>query len=258
MSITIKGKTELDERENETYMKMKKLRLSVMAETFKEQILNPNSTIASFSDRIAMLVDAEVGARDSKKMKKIVSRSCMKYPNAYLDQSIYDPERKLNTQVIEHLSTLDEWLQSGMNLLLTGATGTGKTWLANALMIIGASRFKTVMSYKTQKLMLEMDQHSKDGTLLQFENELASYDLLFLDDFGLADNSVAHSRYMFEVLDSRSPYKPTIVASQVPVANWYGFFKDDTYADASLDRLINHAYRIPMEGPSQRKKHRID
>lgn len=256
MSNTVKGIRELTEQEEMTIRQLKSLRLSTMAEAYEQQIMDPNSSIGSFAARISSIVTAECDARRSKKINKIIAKANLKYSNAFIDDSIYDPDRHLNVELIQHLSRdMNQWLDSGTNLLLTGATGTGKTWLCNALMVQAAHKYKSIKSYKTQSLMLEMDRHYQDGTLLQFENEIASYDLLFIDDFGLADNSFVHSRYLFEILDARCPKKTTMIATQIPITNWYSIFKDDTYADACLDRVLNHAYRLPMEGASQRKKY---
>lgn len=252
MSITIHGNTELTPQEEAITIKLRKMRLSGMAEEVEKQLLDPNSATGSFTDRITRIVDNEWNMRTTKKINKLLKKAALKYPYASLDDRIYDPARQLNTPLIEELSKC-EWLEHSKNLIITGATGTGKTYMCNIFGVLAVNRFKTVFYYRASALMNNMEKHVLDGTALNYQTELAFCDLLIIDDFGLMELSVDHSRYLLEVLDSREARKPTIVASQFPVSSWYDLFKDNTYADACLDRLVNGAYRIDMKGESLRK-----
>lgn len=230
---------------------LKQMKMSGMAEAYEEQILNPNSDLNSFNDRFSNIVNFEWELRFNKKFNRYLKKATLRYPQASFDESIYEPERKLDTDTIERLSDC-KWLDEGRNLLITGATGAGKSYLSNALCIAAIRQFKTVRYIRANTMMSEMDQARIKGNYLEYINNMARLDLLVIDDFGLMDLDLDKCRDFFEVIDSRDNLKSTIIVSQLPVKSWYDLFIDNTYADACLDRIIHKAFRLELNGKNMR------
>lgn len=230
---------------------LKQMKMSGMAEAYEEQILNPNSDLNSFNDRFSNIVNFEWELRFNKKFNRYLKKATLRYPQASFDESIYEPERKLDTDTIERLSNC-KWLDEGRNLLITGATGAGKSYLSNALCIAAIRQFKTVKYIRANTMMSEMDQARIKGNYLEYINIMARLDLLVIDDFGLMDLDLDKCRDFFEVIDSRDNLKSTIIVSQLPVKSWYDLFVDNTYADACLDRIIHKAFRLELNGKNMR------
>lgn len=252
MSIVKRGVFELTPNEEEIISKLRGLKLSMMAEEFKRQVLDPNEDIKPFDERVENMINAELDSRTSKKINRLIKKSGLKYPQASLDEKIYEPDRELNTPLIEDLAKCN-WLEQSKNLIITGPSGTGKTYLCNAFGVLAISHFKSVYYWRANLLLQELKCKDLKEDLMHFHNELAYCDLLIIDDFGLMELSKEHCRYLLDILDAREGKHPTIIASQFPVSNWYNLFKDMTFADACLDRIANVSYRLEMKGSSLRK-----
>ena len=164
---------------------------------------------------------------------------------------IYDPSRQLDTAIIEELAKCD-WIDQGRNLVITGKTSSGKSYLANALAICALKKFKTVRYYKASSIINELAKAEKLGTYQEALNQFAEYDLLLVDDFGLMNLDLDKCRNLFEVFDCRDPYKSILLVSQIPVSSWYDLFVDHTYAEASLARVLSESYRLEMNGKNMR------
>lgn len=231
--------------------KLKRMRFSGMAQALEEVLSDPNADLIPFREKVSKLVDAEWELRYNKKLNRFIKKATLKYPAADLDETIYDPERQLDVRVIEELSKCD-WIEQGRNLMITGQTGSGKSYLANALGISALRQFKTVKYIRASQLI---DNLNRAEALDTYREELAllvSFDLLVIDDFGLMQLDLNKCRNLFEVLESRDPGKSTMVVSQFPVSSWYDLFQEHTYADACLNRLLNNAYRLEMNGKNMR------
>ena len=231
--------------------KLKSMRFSGMAEALEEVFRNPNADLLPFREIINKIVDAEWDLRYTKKLNRFLKKATLKYPGADFDDSIYDPSRMLDTRVIEELAKC-EWIEHGRNLIVTGQTSSGKTYLSNALCICALRRFKTVKYIKASQLINELAKAEKFDNYQELVNEYAGYDLLAVDDFGLMHLDINQCRNLFEVFDSRDPYKSILVISQFPVSSWYDMFQEHTYAEACLARLLNDAYRLEMNGKNMR------
>lgn len=175
----------------------------------------------------------------------------MKYPAADLDEAIYNPERQLDVHVIEELSKC-EWIEQGKNLVITGKTSSGKSYLANALCICALRQFKAARYMKANQLINELSKAEKLDVYQEELNLFAGYDLLVVDDFGLMNLDVNKCRNLFEVFDSRDPHKSILIISQFPVSTWYDIFQNHTYAEACFARLLSRAYRLEMNGKNMR------
>ena len=170
---------------------------------------------------------------------------------ADLDSSLYDPERQLNTHVIELLAKGD-WIDEPNNLLITGGAGAGKTHVACALCVTALHQMRAVKYIRANYLLQESAHAHSEDNYYEYSNKMADYDLLVIDDFGLMDLNLDKCRDLFEIIEARDCRKSTVIISQMPVANWYQLFGDNTYADACLSRMTSKAYRLDFPGRDRR------
>ena len=235
-------------------MRLKSFRVPEMAHILEEQLKDPNADLNTFMERMASMVDAEWQARADKRFNRLMKEAHLRYPAADLDETIYRPERQLDTQTIERLSTC-HWIEEGKNLIVTGSSASGKTYLINAFCVTAMKQSKSVKYIKANTLMSEMEQARIKSTNLDYLNKLTKLDLLVIDDFGLMDLDLDKCRDLFEVLDTRDGRKSTVVISQFPVSTWFDMFADNTYADACLTRITDkhHTYRLEMNGINMRE-----
>ena len=195
--------------------KLYKMRMSGMAEAFENQLMNPNSGLESFETRFSEIINHEWSGRENKKFNRLLKQATLKYPAADLDSSLYDPERQLNTHVIELLAKGD-WIDEPNNLLMTGGAGAGKTHIACALCITAMHQNRTVKYIRANTLLKESDHARQEGTYFEYSNEMAAYDLMVIDDFGLMDLDIEKCLDLFEIIESRDCRKATIIISQIP------------------------------------------
>ena len=242
----------LSSEENVLLDKLYKLRMSGMAEALEKQLLNPNAELEGFMPRISDIIGFEWEQRQTKKVNKLLKDATLKYPNADLDQSLYEPERGLDTHTIELLAKGD-WIDVPRNLLITGDAGAGKTHVGNALCISAIQQMRTVKYIRATPLINEAAKACDLGNETDYINRMASYDLLAIDDFGLMELTMDKCRLLFEILETRDCRKSTMVISQLPVSKWWEMFKDNTYADACLSRLVHKAHRLEFKGRDMRK-----
>lgn len=231
--------------------KLKKMKFSGMAEELASQEEDPNIDLVSSSVRIEKLINAEWELRQTKKINRLLKKACLRYPDASFDETIYDERRHLDANMIERLSQCD-WIVEGKNLIITGLTGGGKTYCANALGTCAIQKYYTVYYVKVNLLLQDLVNAEAEHTLLQRLKELEKIDLLILDDFGLMDLDLNMSRNLFELIDIREGRKSTIIISQYPVSAWYDMFNENTFAEACLDRITSKAYLLDFQGMNMR------
>lgn len=232
---------------------LRKLRLPGMAAALEDQLRDPNADLKPFFERFYRIVDKEWNMRHEKKFKRYLKQAKLRYPAADIDDTIHDPARQLDADSIMRLSTCS-WIDEGRNLLVTGKSSSGKTYLCNALCVSALRQLKTVFYLKASRLIGELDKARLNETYFDFVDVLSKYDLLVIDDFGLMTLDMDKCRDLLEVIDSRDGRKSTIVISQLPVKDWFDLFQDNTYADACLTRLTDkrHSYRLEMNGRNMR------
>ena len=245
---------DLTAEEQALVKRLRSLKVPAMADALEQQLKDPNADLNSFMERISMLVDAECQSRANKRFVRLLKKASLRYPTADIDKSIYLPERQLDTQTIERLSTC-HWIEEGKNLLVTGASASGKTFLVNALCITAMRQSKHVRYIRANTLMQEMEHARLISEDMKYMKEIAKLDLLVIDDFGLMDLDIDRCLHLFEVLDTRDGRKSTTVISQFPVSSWFDMFADNTYGDACLTRITDkhHTYRLEMNGINMRE-----
>lgn len=246
--------TSLTPEELQLIERLRYLKMSGMVEAYEAQLGDPNADLSSFQERFTEIVNHEWQIRYDKKFKRFMKQAHLRYPDADLDETIYDPARKLDTTSIERLATC-HWVEEGKNLLITGMTSSGKTHLSNALCISAIRQLKTVRYIRANTLMLELEQARLKSTYLEYVTALSRFDVLAIDDFGLMELDLDKCRDLFEVIDGRDGRKSTIIISQLPVKSWFDLFKESTFADACLSRITDrrHCYRLEMNGISMRE-----
>ena len=225
---------------------------SQMAEALKRQFLNPNEDLKDFHTRISDIINYEWQQRQQKKLDKLFAKATLKYPYADFDEALYEPDRMLDIHMIEQLQRCG-YIREPRNLLITGSTGTGKTHIANALCIAAMHQFLSAKYIRATTLLQLCVKEENNGTIYEYINELAGYDLLVIDDFGLMELDMDKCRHLFEVIETRDSRKSTIIVSQFPVLKWWDLFQENTYADAVLSRMTKKAYRLECNGRDMRQ-----
>ena len=242
----------LTTEENLLLDRLFKLKLSHMAEELEHQFLDPNADLEDFRTRVTRLINYEWEQRQNTKFNRLLKKATLKYPDADLDDAIYEADRMLDTHAIELLQKCS-WIDEHRNLLITGSAGAGKTHIANALCISALHQLRDVRYVRASTLLQESEKARQSGESYDYTNRMASYDLLVIDDFGLMDLDLDKCRDLFEIVEARDCRKSTMIVSQLPVASWWDLFKDSTYADACLSRMTSRAYRLECNGRDMRK-----
>lgn len=232
---------------------LKKLRLKGALEALTIQMNNPASKDLQFEERLALLVDHEISTRANKKLQIRLKNAKLK-EQACMQDLIYESSRKLDKSLILSFENCD-WITKCKNVLITGATGTGKSYLAQALAHNACLKGFEVLRVQFPKILYELTAAKADGSYLKMQSRLAKVDVLLMDDFGLTPFTDEHRRDFLEIIDDRYNKKSTLITSQLSVQDWHSAIGDSTLADAILDRLVHNAYRISLEGDSMRKKH---
>ncbi len=236
----------------QTLEKLSRLKLPAMVESYRRLAESPDFSTRSPDELLGLLVDAEWTARNNKRWKRLLQQSGMTQGPCMEDLS-YQSSRKLDRNLLTLLAECS-WIDHHRNLLITGKTGTGKTFLACALGH-NACRFNYPVKYlRLPRLLTDLQIAKLDGSYNRYLSQLKKCRLLVIDDWGLASISAADSRDILEVIDDRINWGSTILAAQIPVADWYSLFADPTLADACMDRLVHNSYRIELEGDSLRRE----
>jgi DNA replication protein DnaC len=238
---------------NATIAKLEALGLSAMAAGLADQTDRPGPwTELCFEDRLGLLADAEGDARDSRRLANRLKAAKLRYPAAVEDIDFRTP-RGLDRGVIASLAQAG-WVTRGHNVLITGATGCGKSYVACALANAALRQGHTALYVRTPRLLEELARGRADGRYVRTLASLARVSLLVLDDFLLSPAPVEACRDLLEVIEDRAERRATAVASQLPVDKWHAAMADPTLAEAVLDRLCAASHRLAMKGPSQRRR----
>lgn len=232
--------------------KLSQLRLKGMLRTWDALAETRRIQELSFTDGMEMLLQAEEDERRNARFQRLLKNARFRY-QASLEELSYDPSRELDKNLITDLATC-QYVANGESLVITGATGCGKSYLASALGHQACSHGYSVAYFNTQKFMLRIKMARLEGTILRFFDKIAKTSLFILDDFGLTHLEQQQQFDLMEIIEDRHGKKSTIIASQLPIGSWYDIISEATIADAILDRLVHTSYRIDLKGPSLRGK----
>ena len=231
---------------------LSQLRLHGMYSTWKAMMETRQHHELSFAEGLEVLLQAEEESRTHRRFERLKKTALFRY-QATIEELSLDTSRGMNTSQITELAT-GTYLEKGESVLITGATGCGKSFLASALGHHACSQGNKVLYYNTQKLLMQTKMARIDGSFLKFFDKLAKASLLILDDFGLAHLDKKQQMDLMEIIEDRHGKSSTIIASQLPVGSWYEIIGEATIADAILDRLVHTSHRIELKGESLRKK----
>jgi DNA replication protein DnaC len=228
------------------------MRLAGMARGW--QTLNETKQVfeLSLSEGLEILLEREEEERKNNRFNRLIKGARFRY-QASLEEIIYEPSRGLNKSLITDLASCS-YITRGTSVLITGSTGCGKSFLASALGHQACLHGYSVIYFNTQKFMLRTKMARSEGSILKYFDKIAKASLLILDDFGLTRMEQQQQFDLMEIIEDRHGKASTIIASQLPVTNWFDVISESSIADAILDRLVHSSYRIELKGDSMRKK----
>jgi len=235
-----------------TLEKLQRLKFTGMAAALAEQLQMPDIEELAFEERLGLLIDREVTERENRRLSSRLRRARLKH-QAALEDIDYRHPRGLDKSLIQSLADC-RWVTEHLNILITGPTGVGKTWLACALAQKACREGYTALYLRLPRLLQEMAIAKGDGRYPKLLATLAKTEVLVLDDWGLAKLSAEHRRDLLEILEDRHGTRSTLATSQLPIEKWHDLIGDPTLADAILDRLVHNAYKINLKGGSLRKR----
>jgi DNA replication protein DnaC len=231
--------------------KLLTLRLPALREGLRQQAANPQYADLTFEERLLLLVDLECTRRTNSRVKRRLKVAEFPLP-ASIETVDFDPKRGLERRQVLELAQC-QWVDQALNVLVVGATGTGKTFLACALGTAACRSGYSVRYLRTSRFLHTLSHARQDGSYLSLLRSLSRTDVLVLDDWLRDPIPLSAAQDLLEVFDDRFGKTAIVIASQLPVTDWHSRFPDPTLADAILDRTIHNAYRISLNGDSQRK-----
>jgi DNA replication protein DnaC len=235
---------------NQTIEKLKGLKLTGMLKALDEQMSMPAISELDFWERLALMVDREILERENRRLKTRLKSAKLRQ-SASIEDIDYRSSRGIDRGFMASLASCG-WVGS-KNVIITGATGVGKTYVACALAQKAMREGFGAIYKRTPRLVRELALAKGDGSYPRILNSLARTDLLVLDDWGITAFTGDQDRDLLEIVEDRHGLKSTIITSQVPVDSWHSLMTNPTVADAILDRLVHNAYRINLTGESMRR-----
>ena len=237
----------------QTLEKLSQMKLHAMAAAFKEQLDQPSISGLSFEDRFGMLVDQEWSSREDRKLTRRLKAARLK-THATVEEIDYQHPRGLDKSVVRSLASC-QWIRSHQNVIVTGPTGAGKSYLAEAFVNKACREGFTAVRYRATRLFGELDIAHGNGSYFNFLGRLAKFDLLSIDDWAVDPLTDEERRHFLNIMEDRHSLKSTFITSQYPVAKWHDRIGEPTMADAILDRIVHNAHKIALkgEGGSMRK-----
>jgi DNA replication protein DnaC len=236
-----------------TVEKLQALRLNAMAAAWTEQEKSADVVALSFDERFGMLVDAEWMARENKRVGRALKEAKLRIAQACVEGIEYPARRELDKAVVRQLAAC-RWVTEHQTVLITGATGTGKSYVACALAQQACRKGFRAMYRRAPRFFDELRVARADGGYPRLLARIARVDVLVLDDFAIAPVTEAERRDLLEVLEDRYGMRATVITSQLAPDRWHDYLADPTVADAICDRLMHGAHRLALKGPSRRKE----
>ena len=221
-----------------------------MSEAFDQPRSSSQYAELSFDDRLGLLVDTEWTARERRRLSQRLRQAKLRYP-ASLEDVDFSTPRGLNREAVLSLGT-GAWIRDHHNLLITGPTGIGKSWLASAFVQSACRHGFSATYVRAPRLLHELAVSRGDGSYARLLTKLAKLDLIAIDDWLLAALTEAERRDLLEVIEDRSERHSTLIASQLPPTAWHAAIGEPSVADAICDRILHHAHRLTLKGPTMR------
>jgi len=236
----------------QTFEKLYAMKLNGMAEALKEQLAQPDITQLSFDERFSLMVDRQWTWKENRRLERLLRNAKLKI-NACIEDIDYKRARGIDKSIILMLAGCD-WIRQAQNIIITGPTGVGKTYLACAMANCACRNGYSALYVRTPRLFQHLLIAKADGTYAKVMNKLANAKVLIIDDLGLAPLADAERRDLLEVIEDRHELSSTIITSQLPIDLWHDNIGDPTIADAILDRLVHNSHKITLKGGSMRRK----
>jgi len=240
----------------QTFDKLYGMKLLGMAQAFKEQSQQPSFQDLSFDDRFGILVDRQWTWKENTRLKRLLKEARLKL-QACVEDIDFKTSRGIEKPVLLNLASCN-WIRNHQNLLISGPTGVGKTFLACALAQKACREGFRSVYLRCPQFFYQIALARADGSYGTLMKRLSKTHLLVIDDLGLTPLNDTERRDLLEVVEDRSGSGSTLITSQLPIENWHDHIGDPTIADAILDRLIHNAHRIQLKGGSMRKKQTLD
>lgn len=237
---------------NATIEKMQKMRLNGMKRAYESSFETRNQDTFTNDEFIAWLIESEENGRNNSRTERLLKNAKFHY-QASLEEISYTGDRNIDRNLLSRLSDCS-FIDRNENILITGCTGTGKSFLATALGHQSCIKGYKVVYYNLGKLFQKLMMAKADGSYIKELNKIESHDLLIIDDFGLQAINNEKQMILMDLIEDRNQKRATIFCSQLPVKNWYNLIEEKTIADAILDRIIHSAIRFELQGESMRKK----
>jgi DNA replication protein DnaC len=233
--------------------KLHEMRLGAMAAAWLEQQRSADTVALSFDERFAMLVDAEWMTRENKRLDRALKEAKLRITDASVEGIDYSPRRELDKALVRQLGT-GKWIAEHQVVIVSGATGTGKTYVSCALAQQACRKGYRAMYRRAPRFFDELRLARADGSYPRLLARVARIDVLVIDDFAIAPVAETERRDLLEVLEDRYATRATVISSQLPPERWHDYLADPTVADAICDRVLHGAHRIALKGPSRRKE----
>jgi len=236
-----------------TMEKLLALKLTTVAAAWTEQQKDPEMAKLSFDERLGLLIDAEWLHRENVRMTRCLREAKLRISTACIEDIDFTAKRELDRSVIRQLAT-GRWIQEHQSVVITGMTGTGKTYVACALANSACRKGYRAVYRRAPRLFDELTLAHADGSYQHLLARFAKVDVLVIDDWGLAAPTDQERRDLLEVLEDRYGLRSTIMTSQLPPSKWHDHLGDPTIADAVCERILHNAHRLALKGPSRRKE----
>ena len=232
--------------------KLTSLKLYGMANALEEYADSVAFKEMEFAEQLGILLEQETIYRHNRQLKRLITMAKLRYSDACIENIKFNAQRGINKQILIELSKMD-WVRNKRNMIITGATGTGKTYIASAIGNSACRHAVKTLYIRQPKLMSELRISKATGEYIKLIDRLSRVELLIIDDWGMSSLDDEERRDIMEITENRYNLRSTIIATQFPIDKWHSLIGDPTIADAICDRLIHNAYRLKLTGESMRK-----